>query len=230
MTAIHWLNAINGSFTNASDWSGGTVPGASDDAILDAAGGAPYTVTSSASVSVGSIQTASGATLAITAGTFSASAGSASGANAGLILVSAGAGIVAEGVLDNTGTIAIGGGRGSASLTTEGNLTLSGGGHIVLSDRAHNAIGGAKEQAALIVNLDNTISGAGVIAGAYCAFQNGTFGVVDATGTSALTIRNEGFSLVNDGILEATGSGGLTIEDRYVENGSAGVTLKSSGT
>ena len=44
----HWLNPISGSFTNASDWSGGMVPGAGAVAILDASGSTAYTVTSSA--------------------------------------------------------------------------------------------------------------------------------------------------------------------------------------
>ena len=38
MAAIHWLNPLSGTFTNASDWAGGVVPGKSDDAILDPAG------------------------------------------------------------------------------------------------------------------------------------------------------------------------------------------------
>ena len=45
MTVIHWLNSVSGSFTNASDRSGGVVPGASDDAILDAARVRLYTFT-----------------------------------------------------------------------------------------------------------------------------------------------------------------------------------------
>jgi hypothetical protein len=45
MTAIHWLSDTNDSFTNAADWSGGKVPGASDSAIVDAVGSS-FTVTS----------------------------------------------------------------------------------------------------------------------------------------------------------------------------------------
>jgi len=45
MADIQWANAVSGSFTNASDWTGGVVPGSSDVAVLDAAGTTPYTVT-----------------------------------------------------------------------------------------------------------------------------------------------------------------------------------------
>ena len=33
MAAIHWLNPLSGSFTNAADWGGGMVPGPSDGAV-----------------------------------------------------------------------------------------------------------------------------------------------------------------------------------------------------
>ena len=45
MTAVHWLTDINGSFTNAADWSSGKVPGASDDPVLNTVGSS-FTVTS----------------------------------------------------------------------------------------------------------------------------------------------------------------------------------------
>jgi hypothetical protein len=68
MAEIHWANPISGSFTNAADWSSGVVPGASDDAILDAAGVTPYTVTASTNGTVvNSVRTAANATLDITA-------------------------------------------------------------------------------------------------------------------------------------------------------------------
>jgi len=41
MAAIHWLHAVNGSFTNPANWSGGVAPGAGDDAVIDAAGAHP---------------------------------------------------------------------------------------------------------------------------------------------------------------------------------------------
>ena len=42
MATIKWISG-NGSWTTASNWSPGTVPGSSDDAVIDASG--TYTVT-----------------------------------------------------------------------------------------------------------------------------------------------------------------------------------------
>ena len=106
MSQIHWLEPVSGNFTNASDWSGGRVPGASDDAILDA-GGSSFTVTSAASETVDSLQLAANATLTITGGTFAAVAGTGAGANAGLILVGAGDTLSLDGVVANGGAITL---------------------------------------------------------------------------------------------------------------------------
>jgi hypothetical protein len=53
MTAIHWINSTGGDFTDGADWSGGAVPGAGDNAVIDASG--TYTVTLSTSETVGSL-------------------------------------------------------------------------------------------------------------------------------------------------------------------------------
>jgi hypothetical protein len=63
MSEIHWLNAVNGSFTNPADWSGGVVPGSPDDALLDAVGAMPYTVAASAIEMINTLQTGANATL-----------------------------------------------------------------------------------------------------------------------------------------------------------------------
>ena len=62
MTQIHWKSAVSADFNTAADWSTGNVPGAADDAILDATGGA-FTVSTSTAETVNSIQTAANATL-----------------------------------------------------------------------------------------------------------------------------------------------------------------------
>ena len=130
MSQFHWLNAINGSFTNAADWSGGVIPGAFDDAILDAVGSA-FTVTSAVHETVESVQLAANATLSLTGGTFNASAGTGSGANAGVILVGAGATLHVGGTVTNSGTIAgpmvRAAGAGAAALLFDFATTLTGG-------------------------------------------------------------------------------------------------------
>jgi hypothetical protein len=52
MATIHWISG-NGSWTTASNWSPGTVPGSSDDAVIDASG--TYTVTLTVTITVHSI-------------------------------------------------------------------------------------------------------------------------------------------------------------------------------
>lgn len=105
MANIHWTLGVNGFFQDPLRWSGGTVPGAADNAIIDAAG--TYTVVSRSGVlglllggtqTVGGIQTSSNAKLQIVgdidaldllAGntTFRAINGTGGGANAGTIVV-----------------------------------------------------------------------------------------------------------------------------------------------
>ncbi|HEY7851728.1 MAG TPA: hypothetical protein VIB82_02060, partial [Caulobacteraceae bacterium] len=105
MAAIHWTHQVNGSFTNAADWTGGLVPGAGDDALLDAAGVTAFTVTSSSYVMVNSIQTSTKATLAVTGGTFDATKGTGAGANAGTVSVGSAATFEIGGTFTNTGVV-----------------------------------------------------------------------------------------------------------------------------
>jgi hypothetical protein len=121
-TPVHWLHQVTGSFTNASDWSTGAVPGSADDAILDASGNTAYTVTSSVSETVASIQTASTATLAITGGVFDVTGGTGAGKNAGEVTLSSGATLEVGGTFDNTGSISSAG-----TLSGAGTLELAGG-------------------------------------------------------------------------------------------------------
>ncbi len=223
MTAIHWLNPISNSFTNASDWSGGVVPGAADDAIIDAVGASPYTVTVSAAATVNSLQTGAQATVSISHATFTAGEGTGEGANAGIILIGAGATFAASGTVDNTGLIKLGPGRGADALVAEGSLTLTGGGRVFMSDSKRNRISGSKRDS--FTNFDNTIFGSGTIGGAkYFGVTNSAHGVVDATGAVELDIVSP---IHNNGLLEATGKGGLHVSTQ-IQNGSTGKVLANN--
>jgi hypothetical protein len=61
MADIQWTNAVSGEFGDSSDWTGGVVPGASDEAILDTPGPA-YVVTADYDAVAG-LDLASNATL-----------------------------------------------------------------------------------------------------------------------------------------------------------------------
>ena len=220
MTIIHWLNPISGSFTNAADWSGGSVPGASDDAILEV-GGAAFTVTSKADVTVRSIALLSNATLAITNGTFDARSGTGIHLNSGAIDVSGSGALQIAGQVNNAGAISTT--YGGASVTMTANTTLAGGGQIV-ADGAINA--GAA--GVTITNVDNTIAGYGALFGqnpSGVTFVNEAAGVVEFSGPDhaykALDIGQYGgtaanaLSIVNDGLID-TGFGPIFINDSNI--------------
>lgn len=136
MTAIHCLNSVSYSFANASDWSGGSVSGASDGAILDAARTKLNTVTTSADETVKSVQTAATATLSIADGTFSAASGTEMGANAGTIELAGFATLQVGGAFDNSGAVILDGVFSFSRLSAD--TAFSGGGPpMLLSMRNH---------------------------------------------------------------------------------------------
>ena len=49
-TTIHWINGNGGNWTTAADWSTGTVPGAADTAVIDAAGNYEVLINSAVTV------------------------------------------------------------------------------------------------------------------------------------------------------------------------------------
>jgi hypothetical protein len=65
-----WSNAVDGDFDTGSNWSLGRRPGQTDDAVLGADGGAPYTVTVTGPDRVNNMVIASGDTLSIAGGQF----------------------------------------------------------------------------------------------------------------------------------------------------------------
>ena len=137
--------------------------------------------------------------------------------NAGVMTVNDGAMLPVGGTIDNTGTIALG---STGDLTRFEVLvksaTLEGGGHVTLSDDSHNVIFGSTPDATL-VNVDNTIAGAGQIGAGQLTLVNE--GTIVASGANALVIDTGTHAVVNSGTLEATGSGGLVIDSAVANTG-----------
>jgi hypothetical protein len=137
--------------------------------------------------------------------------------NAGTLTISDSAIMPFGGTIQNTGTIA---------LTSTGNdtnleilahsVTLQGGGHLTLSDNDHNVIFGGTVDATLI-NVDNTISGAGQLGAGQMILANA--GTIIADGGNALVIDTGAHAITNTGTLEAIGSGGLVINSDIANNG-----------
>jgi hypothetical protein len=101
---FHWINPNGGLFTDASSWSRHLVPGANDDAAIDAVGDGTYTVTSTVSESVNTLAVNFDAVLDITGGTFAILNGTGASSNAGLIEVEhPGSVLTISGAIDNTG-------------------------------------------------------------------------------------------------------------------------------
>ncbi|MEP6967709.1 MAG: hypothetical protein ABI906_06490, partial [Pseudomonadota bacterium] len=217
MSRIHWSSRVDADFNTAADWSAHTVPGAGDDAILDAPGVGRYTVTASTSETVASIQTARAATLSITGGVFTAGAGTGSGANRGTILVGENTTFAVGGTLRNKGAIDLNSRGDLTRLSLSAFTTLRGGGHVTLSDSSNNFISGVKGSSApFLINVDNTISGAGFLFG---SMVNRAKGVIDATGTNnALVIDASGGTVTSAGLIESTGAGGLVVQLTTVAN------------
>jgi hypothetical protein len=138
--------------------------------------------------------------------------------NAGTMTISDGAILPLGGVVDNSGTIALGstGGETNLQVLVE-SLTLQGGGQVVMSDNDHNVIFGGASSATLN-NVDNTISGAGQIGAGQMTLVNA--GSIVATGTHALVIDTGSNAVTNSGTLSATGAGGLVIAGALVNSGS----------
>ena len=235
----NWSRAVSGLFSNAARWSGGQVPDENTDAFLNAAG-RDFTVKSFQDQTVDFLGLNSNATLNDEAGAFTINSGAN---NAGTIDVDGGATLVfgsTAGGADqffNSGVINIGSSVGPAVMELSGQpIQLQGGGAITLSGNAEITGGSATTRAGL-ENIDNTISGSGVIGGQYLRFENDSGGTVDANDVAALTLNgqsggNVGFDngaltvakgfpsgIANLGTIETTGTGGLNIDGSMLQDG-----------
>ena len=152
--------------------------------------------------------------------------------NLGLVTVTDQNVMTLLGTLTNQGTLALQSTYYGATLAigpstgVAGTVTLGGGGLLSLTDHPNNRIQ-ASQAGAKLVNLNNTISGAGQIG-------NGTTlnvvnsGTIDANATNALYINTLG-SFANNGLLESTDGtySGLIINS--VINSSGGGTISAAG-
>jgi hypothetical protein len=132
------------------------------------------------------------------------------------------------GTIDNTATIALNATTDTTELTIgQTGATLTGAGHVTLSDATGNTLAGQTSTAAF-VNQDNTITGAGE----FVDMTLTNAGIIEATfADNALTL-NTGNAIANNGFLEADG-GTLIIDDAVTGIGAqviaAAGTLKLAG-
>jgi hypothetical protein len=135
--------------------------------------------------------------------------------NTGTITISNGAFLPLGGTIVNEGVIELDstGAATNLQILVEG-VTLTGGGEVVLSDDTGNVIFGGTEFAKL-VNVDNTISGAGQLGAGQLTLRNE--GIIRATGNNPLVINTGTNTVMNYGTLVAVAAGGMII-DSVVEN------------
>ena len=128
MAVRHWLDS-NGNWTTAADWTGGVVPGSTDEAVIDAPGS--YAVSENASstapIDVDLIEIGAGAVLAITDVTGN-EVGSGEITSKGTLALDGTAVLSVTGGVTNSGTLDVDvfGGDGGASLTIAGTLANTG--------------------------------------------------------------------------------------------------------
>ncbi|WP_201455999.1 beta strand repeat-containing protein, partial [Bradyrhizobium macuxiense] len=122
-----------------------------------------------------------------------------------------------SGIINNTGTIGLNSTGDETDLELiQNGITLQGGGQLILSDNAQNVVFGTSSGVTLI-NVDNTISGAGQLGGGQLDLVNEA--TIDASGMKALVVDTGSNAIVNSGTLEATGSGGLVIDSAVQNSG-----------
>jgi hypothetical protein len=176
-------------WSSAGAWSAGGAPAATQDAFVGAGAAGAASATATTNVTVNSIAVNAASTLTVY-GTFTATNGTTLAAgdvaslgvgNAGLINVTSGGTLAIGGSFVNKGGIEIARANlgDAGNLTLLGNLTLSGGGHIDLGIQSGAAstmgpIGGVG-----LVNIDNVISGAGLIS--LATLDNRAGGVIVAS-------------------------------------------------
>ncbi len=124
-----------------------------------------------------------------------------------------------EGAIINQGVITLAGKSQAASLLIgAAGAILSGAGQVAMGDGPLDVVQGTTAGATL-TNLDNTLSGAGLLGAGKLTLVNAANGVIDASGTAALVIDTGAAAVANAGLIEATGKGGATIAGAVVNTG-----------
>jgi fibronectin-binding autotransporter adhesin len=123
-----------------------------------------------------------------------------------------------EGAIANSGTIYLEGKTATTGLIVKAAATLSGGGSVRLEPSAFNTITGTSVGATL-TNVNNTIIGSGLLGAGKLVLVNQAAGLIEQTGTIALTIDTGTKTISNAGTIEAAGPGGMTIAGAVANTG-----------
>ena len=224
--------------------------GASNEGLFEASSGGTLNISNTAVTQSGTgsiLSTGAGSTVRLS--NSSVSGGSLSTSNGGVIVsqgnntlsgltltagstytVSDSSNTALVGTITNNGNIAV----SSTSSTTElqiNNQTvrLTGGGSVTLSNNANNFVLDASGYSSgVLVNVDNTIQGAGGLGNGQISIDNQAAGTINANQSNALRLNTNGAGASNEGLLEASAGGTLAIQNTAVRQ-SNGATLLSTG-
>jgi hypothetical protein len=173
-----WTAAGPASWQTSADWTPNGIPGAADNAALNA----NTTVTDNVTTTVHSLASASKAKLSITGGTFTISAGTGTGTNAGSVQVQTGGTLDLEGLFGQAATGQVSAAASGATVNligadiAGGTLTTIGGGVIET-----------------VTGIGSTLEGVTIATGSAVTVVDGS------TLTLASTITNKGAIDVNGG-------------------------------
>jgi hypothetical protein len=203
----------------AIDNAGGTVLAAGSSRFVNLDGG---------TVQGGTINTTGGGTIVANNGGID---GMSYGGlvNLGSITIADNTSLYMAGSIDNAGTISLNSVTDNTNLiATTYTTTLTGTGKILLGNASNNRFYGSNGSIRL-VNVSNTIVGAGQLGVGQMLITNETAGVIDANDALALVVNSNGL-IVNQGLMESTGTaalnGGLVL-DSSINN--TGGTIEASG-
>src|SRR6266851_3190111 len=201
-TSDSWTGGGDGtSWNNAANWSAGVPNSSTVDVTI---GTATAAVNDNLSASVGNL-------------TLSHAADGLTIAN-GIVLSVFGSAI------NNAGTITLGSTGSFTELVLQGNVTLSGGGTVTLSNNAQNYIFGAVT-ADTLTNQE-TIQGAGDIGNGAMTLVNS--GTINANQSAGMTMQVNG-GVTNTGTIEATAGATLLLTSTPTITNTGG-TISANGT
>ncbi|MGO9744195.1 MAG: beta strand repeat-containing protein [Roseiarcus sp.] len=199
-TTYTWIDSGTGLWSDAANWSQGSVPNAPNIAVTIDQGAA--VVDPFASYSVGTLDIGA----------------------SGAVDISAGASLLVETKLYDAGLISLIGAYGPAALWLGAGqtVTFGGGGVIDLGAKADGSILGA----ATLVDVDVTIEGSGYLdVGA--TIDNRAKATIDAdVAGEQLTVAVSALGMTNEGLMEASGGGVLAL----VDAGGGAIVQSGGGT
>src|SRR5580658_338977 len=119
-----------------------------------------------------------------------------------------------EGTIDNSGTFTFNSTGNNTELRLAGGqtLTLTGGGTVDLTGQALNYILDADASTGELVNVNNTIEGAGNIGNGQMSWDNQAAGIIDANSAFGLTLDPNSAGYSNEGLIEATAGGAMGVD------------------